>query len=48
MQQPTIRVRNERWHNRVNRESVVSKEVTGRVEGMRRVEIEPSVMGPTE
>ena len=46
MQQPTSRLR--RWHYRENREAVVGGAVTGRGEGMRRVEIEPSAMSPTE
>ena len=48
MQQPSSRVRKERWHDRVNREAVVGGAVTGRGEGMRRVENESSAMGPTE
>ena len=48
MQQPTSRVRKVRWHYRENREAVVGGAVTGRGEGMRRVEIEPSAMDPTD
>ena len=46
MQQPTSKVRKVRWHYRENREAVVGGAVTGREEGIRRVEIEPSTMGP--
>ena len=48
MQQPTSRVRKVRWHCMGNREAVVGGVVTGRGEGMRRVQMEPSAMGLTE